>query len=459
MIKKEHLKLIGARIKSELNDLKRTPESAAEELGIEPSKVNDILNGNCDINEVYTFISKMGNFYPIDSTDLYIPLDDCINGIRIMRTHESKKSSRIFDRKDKTGARTPYYEYRDTAMSKASPFKSEWIKELRIVNNSDPENPDVAYNNGHFLHQTTFFIGPVNFYWEVNGKKYSAEMNTGDSNYITPFHPHSFSSRDANEDALIIAVTFGGDARRAQKELYVLGKERIEKSTIDYRNHNRAISQLVKQHMKNEKVSVANLEGILKSKNLPLSTNLTSLLDESYAIPASDIKILANALNIEVNDLMIPEYKQEEEVVIKHKNENQSYIYPNNDNPLYKIYPLARTSKMPLMKGFDMEILSKEITMNNHFESLLHSYVYNYGKSSVKFNWELDNKMYEEVLHPGDSMYIQPLIKHAFSNSNEENSKLLVIGVSGAINLLVQKELSYFPDIRRVGHETKRWFD
>src|SRR3989344_803883 len=326
MENKEYLKIIGARIKSELNDLKRTPESAAEELKINPDKINAIINGNANIEDTYMLIGKMGNFYPIDSTDLYLLKDDCVNGIKIMRADESKNSSRIFNRKDKTGSKTPYYKYRDTAMSKLSPFKPEWIKELRVVNDSNPENPDIAYNNGHFLHQTTFFIGPVNFYWEINGKKYSSEMNTGDSNYITPFHAHSFASRNSSKDALIIAVTFGGDARRAQKELYVLGKERIEKSTIDYRNHNRAISQLVKQHMKNEKVSVANLEGILKSKNLPLSTNLTSLLDESYAIPASDIKILANALNIGVNDLMIPEYKQEEEVVIKHKNENQSYI-------------------------------------------------------------------------------------------------------------------------------------
>ena len=41
-------------------------------------------------------------------------------------------------------------------MSKLGPFKPEWIKELRNVNDSDPRNPEIAYNNGHFLHQLTF---------------------------------------------------------------------------------------------------------------------------------------------------------------------------------------------------------------------------------------------------------------------------------------------------------------
>ena len=59
-------------------------------------------------------------------------------------------------------------------MSKLGPFKPEWIKELRNVNDSDPRNPEIAYNNGHFLHQLTFFIGPVNFYWK-EGENYYCE--------------------------------------------------------------------------------------------------------------------------------------------------------------------------------------------------------------------------------------------------------------------------------------------
>ena len=54
-------------------------------------------------------------------------------------------------------------------------------------------------------------------------------MNTGDSNYITPFYPHSFASRDKDKDTIIIAVTFGGEVRKNQKEIYWMGNDRIQK--------------------------------------------------------------------------------------------------------------------------------------------------------------------------------------------------------------------------------------
>ena len=42
-------------------------------------------------------------------------------------------------------------------------------------------------------------------------EKIRQEMNTGDSNFITPFWKHSFTSRDSSKEAYIVAVTFSGD--------------------------------------------------------------------------------------------------------------------------------------------------------------------------------------------------------------------------------------------------------
>jgi hypothetical protein len=42
---------------------------------------------------------------------------------------------------------------------------------VRHVEDSDPHNPDVVYNKGHLLQQHTFFLGDVNFYYEVRGVK------------------------------------------------------------------------------------------------------------------------------------------------------------------------------------------------------------------------------------------------------------------------------------------------
>ena len=171
-MKQEQLvKKIGKRILSESNDLKRTLDSLANEIGVEKAKLKRVVNGQCELSDSYSVIRKMGLVYSIDIADLFLIQDDCENGIKIMRAEDSIKSSRIFNRVDSNKIKTPYYEYRDTAMSSLSPFKPEWIKELRIVNDNDPNNPNVVYNNGHFMHQTTLFIGPVNFYWEVNGEK------------------------------------------------------------------------------------------------------------------------------------------------------------------------------------------------------------------------------------------------------------------------------------------------
>ena len=65
----------------------------------------------------------------------------------------------------------PYYLYKDTVMSKVSTFRPEWIQQLKVVKNSNPNNSDVRFNNGHFLHQFTYFIGPVNFYYKIKNKK------------------------------------------------------------------------------------------------------------------------------------------------------------------------------------------------------------------------------------------------------------------------------------------------
>ena len=73
-------------------------------------------------------------------------------------------------------------------MSRLCLFKPEWISQLRVVNDNKPDNPDMVLNKGHNMHQYGLFVGPVNFYYEdINGEVHCSEMNTGDSNYITPF--------------------------------------------------------------------------------------------------------------------------------------------------------------------------------------------------------------------------------------------------------------------------------
>ena len=53
---------------------------------------------------------------------------------------------------------------------------------------------------------------------------------------------------------------------------------------------------------------------------------------------------------------------------------------------------------------------------------------------------------------------MQPFVKHGFSCSSG-NGKLYLVRVSGSVNLVTQRELSYMANVERVFNETKCWFD
>ncbi len=448
-------KQLCARILSEANDLKRTLPALADDLNIDVERLKFILSGEAPIEDIYEMINRMGEYYPIDKSDLFLLQDDCTHSVKIMRASNSQESARVTQRLNRFDELMPYYEYRDTAMSRLAPFKPEWIQQLRNVSDADPHNPDVIYNNGHFMHQTTFFIGPVNFYWEVNGKRFCQQMNTGDSNYITPYWKHSFTCRDPEQTALILAITFGGSVRYAQKEFYALG-DKAKSYCLDYRRPHKAVSQLIKQHMLDENMSPENMNILLKEYSSSFS--VTDFFDEEKEKPKEELAILAKLLNIEVSDLLLPLYRPEDEVVITQHESSQGYYYPNDRQPLYRIHRLARTSKMPQMKGFNIEVLATKVNFEHAFCASTHTYAYNYSNQICRLLWMKDGKEFEETLYPGDSFYIQPLIKHALC-AIENPCKLFMARAPGSISLATQRELSFFSDIERVIEENTCWFN
>lgn len=448
---------IGQRFLSEANDLKRTFDSISVELGIEVSRLNKLESGDASIEEAMALAQLFADNYPVRLGDLILDYPDHENGMKIMREEESIASGRVFSRKDKDGDRTPYYEYRDTATSKVSPFKPEWIKELRVVKDSDPENPDVAYNNGHFLHQMTAFIGPVNFYWEVDGKKYCKEMDTGSSNYITPFWKHSFTSRDPDKEAIIIAVTFASDAGKARNELYSLGNETISSYMLDNREHNVGIAQLIKQVLSDRCLSAAHIQKLAEEKKVEI--DLESLVTEGAEKSNENIQKLADLLDIPSSIFELPLHELNNEVVVKYKSENDAYVLNSDEAfPDYLVYPMAGTRRMPFMNGFEFEILGSDIAKNSSLSSSLHTYIFNYGKTPVAICWEYNSHKYEDVLNPGDSAYVEPFVAHKFSCDKDLTGNLFIFRVSGEVNLSVQKELSSFASKQRIIESTS-WFD
>ena len=121
------------------------------------------------------------------------------------------------------------------------------------------------------------------------------------------------------------------------------------------------------------------------------------------------------------------------------------------------VHTLARSSKMPHMKGFDIVVMNAQKPVAD-FNSNLHSYVFNYSEEVIELCYEDGGQTYFDKLAPGDSVYLLPFVKHGFSCSSD-GGRLFVARASGAINLATQKELSYFSDVQRAISEQKCWFE
>ncbi|MDP3696580.1 MAG: hypothetical protein Q8R55_00950, partial [Candidatus Taylorbacteria bacterium] len=209
-----HKANIGSVILGLLNGLKHTPQTIGPVLGIDPEKLEGIIQGRepmtKEIEEALITIPGINqrDFYPAEAQHLFPVIDDTNDGVVIFRKDTTEKSRRTISRGPES---IPYYIYADTAMSNLSSFRPEWIKQLYVHDGKRADDlPDWAFNKGHFEHQVTFFIGPVNFHWkDKEGKNYVCQMNTGDTNYIVPFVPHTFTTR-RNGEGLILAVTYGG---------------------------------------------------------------------------------------------------------------------------------------------------------------------------------------------------------------------------------------------------------
>ena len=438
-------KRIGSNFLGILNDIKRRPSDAAKELEISNEEIQNIINGQIRLSS--EIISKATKIWPVNARDFYVMHDDCPNGLKIMRCEDSVKSSRIMHRAGK-----PYYEYRDTAMSSVGPFRPEWIEQLCIVDDNEPNNRQVQWNNGHFMHQFTYFIGDVNFYYiDENGEKKVAIMNTGDSNYITPFIPHSFATRKgAGKNGLILALTYGNNlSGDSQHELSSMGKKLAKEFALDFSSKETAGSSLIKFHRNNSSLTLLELS---ERTNL----RIEKLKDfENGKIPTySEYAILAECLNVNVRDLLSYDKISNEVVVQLHKN-TKKWFYPE-DIKNYELVELANSNSLPYSKALEINVLN-ENDKTLDLKIGLHQYGYNIGETDVSISYESDDGLKTDIIKPGDSFYLKPFVEHNFRGK----AKLLVLRISGRITGEPQRELSLIgkKKITRIVNESLQWFD
>ena len=438
-------KRMGSNFLGILNDLKRRPEDAAKELGITTTEISSIIKGETKLTS--KIISRAAEIWPISERDFYIIQDDCDFGVKIMTFENSKKSSRIMNR-----AGAPYYEYRDTAMSSLAPFRPEWIMELCHVENNDPNNPKVQWNRGHFMHQFTYFIGDVNFYYiDSEGKKQVSMMQTGDSMYITPFTPHTFTTRSgAKQNGLILALTYGnkltGDV---QQELSAISSELGQEYALDFTSKQHTFSSLLKFYRETESISIEEL-----SQRSKISKNKIKEFENNISIPLeNELENLSVSLNINKRDLL-PNDKIEKKVILQFHKEGKEWFYPESKN--YKFHELASSTTLPYSKAFEMDVLVEDNLMLD-LKVGLHQYIYNIGKTDVIINWKYNNKEFKKIIHPEDSIYLKPFLEHSFRG----NGKLLILRLGGKITGDSQRELSFIGkrSVKRAINESLQWFE
>jgi len=337
-------------------------------------------------------------------------------------------------------------------MSKVAPFRPEWILELCQVTDNEPENNSVQWNNGHFLHQFTYFIGNVNFYYiDDEGKKQTAVMNTGDSMYITPFVPHTFATRNNSESkGLILALTYGGKLTGEHQQELAAMSNLGHKFALDFSSKELAIGSLLKY---NREIATLSLKELSIRTNI--SVEMLKSFEEGGNQPQiSDLEKIAIALTVNIRDLL-PNDKIEKKVIIKNHEDCKMWEYPESTK-CYKFYELASTITLPFSKSFEVEIQNSNDSELD-LVSGLHQYVYNIGKTPITLNWEINNKKYNEIINSNDSLYMKPFMKHNFRGEG----KLLILRVGGKIPGDSQRELSIVgkDNTERAISETTLWFD
>ena len=439
-------KRMGSNFLGILNDLKRRPEDAAKELGVSLAEINSIIEGKQELS--FDLVSKAIKIWPVNTRDFFIVRDDCETGIKIMTATESKDSSRIMNRAGK-----PYYEYRDTAMSSVAPFRPEWIMELCVVDDNDPNNKSVQWNNGHFMHQFTYFIGEVNFYYmSPTGEKKVGLMNTGDSVYITPFVPHTFATRKgASKNGLILALTYGNKLTgEVQQELSSVSPILSKEYVLDFSNKNKAFGSLLSFHRNNTNVTINDLATRVKISKEKIESFENGLASPSF----EEITKFASALRINTRELF-PNDLIENNVILQKYNEAEKWFFPESTKS-YEFIELATTSNLPFSKAFEVNVLDSN---GEKFDLKvgLHQYVYNLGDKDLQLNWVFDGEKHQKTLQPNDSAYIKPFIEHNFRGEG----KILILRVGGKSTGDAQIELSFVgkPNVERAINEMMLWFD
>jgi methylphosphonate synthase len=191
------------------------------------------------------------------------------------------------------------------------------------------------------------------------------------------------------------------------------------------------------------------------SKRTSIVIDELNIFENGLKIPSlNQIEKIANALTINIRDLLSND-KIEDKVIVLYYNECKTWFYPENTK-IYELRQLASTTALPFSKSFEIKVLNST-NSELDLKSGLHQYIYNVGNNAISLSWMFNDIKYNEIINPGDSLYLKPFIKHNLRG----NGKLLILRVGGKVAGDSQRELSIVgkKNTLRAISETMQWFN
>lgn len=298
-------------------------------------------------------------------------------------------------------------------------------------------NPLVVMNKGHLLTQHTYFIGPVNFYYEVQGKRICVPMKTGDTALITPFVPHSFTSRDlVNPDtAKIVAVTFSGNVQRELPHLLHLKSACMIAAAGQRRNPASVRKQLLLRKLELRGMDEENLSSHLLAEGIDYEAvagvfegkgdeNIWRLIAERMGEPGC----------FDVMPLL-----PNEEVVVQRDRIMHS---PN-------IRCLARSRHLPDCGAVEITTSAEGTTLDSRF----FQYMFNAGNTDIECEWEGRT----HKCAPSGSLVVKPFVPVTLRG---DQGCVYIVKVPGPVNTHVLGECSLFGQrgLDTMTTNTKAWW-
>lgn len=393
----------ASALRSVLNDLKRDIATASAELDLPMLTISLALAGH---RESLTIVAEAAtDRWPVARRELVTATDDTLDNVVIWTSERSLNSSRTLVRDH-----LDYYEYRDTAMSRISPIRPEWIKMLARTPCCDAIDPRLRWNRGHGLHQLTFFLGDVDFYYEEGGQRIGRAMHAGDSAFIPSWVPHTFAARDGVTDAAILAVTYRGRMTADAIDELALAWNQVRHNELPGSDRALLGSTLL------AKLNEASLtvEWLAVETGIPLA-RLERILANDHDLEAGEAVAISTTLNISLN--FIAGRSDIAGVNIKRASAQESVPYPTTVNPIYRIDSLAVSPVTPDARGLVIEIAAGDLPIKLDHATLrlpLHQYGYVLGSRAIRLVWWSNGQRLEKRLSPGDSFYMKPWTSHAF---------------------------------------------